>query len=132
MKINLTTSSQSLRDALRLVAAHVGQFEESNDCLSLPTNRIFLYLLLTLHGVIDPFEDQDMVELLEEFDCELLDQIISLILELTTNPLIKPLLASGEITDISLYNDIGKLNITMERKRDGTTRPVPTFKTGFF
>lgn len=132
MKFNIATTSDDVRDALDLISSHFDRSRDDGDSVLPVANKVFLYLLLTLNEVLDPFEDTDILPLIEDFDDETLDQIIALILRLATDPLIKPLLKHGKISDISIYNTSGKCRIILESNDNGHTRTIPTIKASLF
>jgi len=68
----------------------------------------------------------------EQFDAELLDQVILHVQRLAEDPLLKPLLLQGKIRDITFLNDEGMVLIELESKYHGHARSIPTLKASFF
>jgi len=131
--INVSTTSEDIADALRLVASHLDQHDSVDaPCLSLAVKRLLSYIIQSIYEAIDPFDEPVMAGEVEQFDAELLDQVILHVQRLAEDPLLKPLLLQGKIRDITFLNDEGMVLIELESKYHGHARSIPTLKASFF
>lgn len=131
--INVSTTSEDIADALRLVQQHLSH-QETDDLpyLSLAVKRLLAYIIQSLFEAIDPFDEPIFAGEIEQFETELLDRVIDHVQRLAEDPLLKPLLLQGKIRDITFLNDEGQVLIELELKHNGHTRPIPTLKASFF
>lgn len=131
--INVSTTSEDIVDALRLVQQHLHQHEVDDiPCLSLAVKRLLAYIVQSIYEVIDPFDEPVLAGEIEQFDADLLDRVIEHVQKLAQDPLLKPLLLQGKIRDITFLNDEGLILIELESKYNGHARPIPTIKASFF
>lgn len=131
--INVSTTSEDIEGALRLVQQHLEHSELSDaSCLSFAVKQLLSYIVQSIYKSIDPFDEPTLASEIETFDSDLLDRVIGHIQKLAQDPLLKPLLITGKIRDITFLNDEGLVLIELESKYNGHARPIPTFKAGFF
>lgn len=131
--IKVSTTSEDIEDALRLVHVHLQQNEiDDAPCLSLAVKRLLAYIVQAIYESIDPFDDLEMAGEIEQFDKDLLDRVIEHVQKLAQDPLLKPLLLQGMIRDITFLNDEGLVLIELESMQNGHARPIPTIKASFF
>jgi len=130
--INVSTTSEDIEQALQLVGRHLNQ-DVSDDLpeLSFAVKRMLAYIVQSIYEAIDPFDEPVLSGEIEQFDSELLDQVIACVQRLAEDPLLKPLLKQGKIRDITFLNDEGLILIELESKHNGHARPIPTFKASF-